>query len=62
VRYCHSHPEPNTCEREMFIEIEWNDDHLAVPLAQIEAIAAEADTEEAIGDWHYWVKQSYEFG
>jgi hypothetical protein len=50
------------CEQEMFVTIEWEDEELSVPLMQLEAIAAEADSEEAVSDWHYWVKQGYEFG
>jgi hypothetical protein len=49
------------CEREMFVEIEWDDDRLAVPLSQLEASKADAETQEAVEDWHYWVDQGYEF-
>jgi Calcium binding len=51
------------CGQEMFVEIEWEGDALAVPLMQLEATtdASEA-TKEAISDWHYWVSQGYEFG
>jgi Calcium binding len=50
------------CEQEMFATIEWEDEELSVPLMQLESIAADADSEEAVSDWHYWVKQGYEFG
>jgi hypothetical protein len=50
------------CEKEMFVEIEWNGDILAVPLIQLKALKASAKTLEAIADWHYWVEQGYEFG
>jgi hypothetical protein len=50
------------CEREMFVEINWEDDTLAVPLIQLEAPEADAETQQAIADWHYWVNQGYEFG
>jgi hypothetical protein len=50
------------CEREMFVEINWEDDRLAVPLIQLEAPEADAETQQAIADWHYWVNQGYEFG
>lgn len=50
------------CEREMFVEIAWEDDTLAVPLSQLEAPDADEKTQEAIADWHYWVNQGYEFG
>ncbi|HEY9620778.1 MAG TPA: calcium-binding protein [Crinalium sp.] len=50
------------CEREMFVEIEWEGDRLGVPLIQLEAPKADAETQQAIADWHYWVNQGYEFG
>lgn len=50
------------CDREMFVAIDWEDDTLAVPLIQLEATEAEAETQQAIADWHYWVNQGYEFG
>lgn len=49
------------CGREMFVLIRWDDRGLAVPLAQLEGIAVDDDTEEAIADWHYWVARGYEF-
>jgi hypothetical protein len=50
------------CEREMFVEIDWDGDTLAVPLIQLNAPEADAQTQQAIADWHYWVNQGYEFG
>ncbi len=50
------------CDREMFVEIDWEGDTLAVPLIQLEATEADAETQQAIADWHYWVNQGYEFG
>lgn len=50
------------CDREMFVEIEWESDTLAVPLVQLEATEADEATQQAIADWHYWVNQGYEFG
>ncbi|PSB23149.1 calcium-binding protein [filamentous cyanobacterium CCP1] len=52
----------NECDREMFVEIAWEGDTLAVPLIQLEAIEADEKTQQAIADWHYWVNQGYEFG
>jgi hypothetical protein len=43
------------CEREMFVVIQWQGRDLAVLLAQLEGIAVDDETREAIGDWHYWV-------
>jgi hypothetical protein len=50
------------CEKEMFVEIAWEGDTLAVPLIQLEAPEADEETQQAIADWHYWVNQGYEFG
>lgn len=50
------------CEQEMFVEIEWEGDTLAVPLIQLEAPQSDEETQQAIADWHYWVNQGYEFG
>jgi hypothetical protein len=50
------------CEREMFVEIDWDGDTLAVPLIQLNAPEADEETQQAIADWHYWVNQGYEFG
>ncbi|OUC14799.1 MAG: calcium-binding protein [Alkalinema sp. CACIAM 70d] len=49
------------CEQEMFVEIDWEGDALAVPLIQLEAPEADGATQQAIADWHYWVNQGYEF-
>lgn len=43
-------------------QIDWDGDTLAVPLIQLEAPEADAETQQAIADWHYWVNQGYEFG
>lgn len=50
------------CDREMFVEIHWEGDTLAVPLIQLEASEADEETQQAIADWHYWVNRGYEFG
>ena len=47
------------CMVEMFVEIEWADRSLGVPLAQLKGIAVDRGTEEAIADWHYWVDRGY---
>src|SRR5690242_2601569 len=52
------------CEHEMFVEIRWRDRTLAVPLAQLEVRGirgVDAETREAIADWHYWLDQGYMF-
>jgi hypothetical protein len=50
------------CDREMYVEITWEGDTLAVPLIQLEAPDADPQTQQAIADWHYWVDRGYEFG
>lgn len=49
------------CMREMFVEIEWQDRTFSVPLAQLQAINVDDETQETIEDWHYWVARGYEF-
>lgn len=49
------------CEAEMFVMIEYNEDELAVPLAQLDASSPDQQTQEAIADWHYWLGRGYEF-
>jgi hypothetical protein len=46
---------------EMQVEIAWQGRTLGVPLAQIEGVGADAETAEAIADWHYWVAQGRHF-
>jgi hypothetical protein len=45
------------CEHDMFVQIRWQERKMAVPLSQLETIDADESTDEAIGDWHYWVAQ-----
>ncbi len=49
------------CESEMFVRVRWGDRRLAVPLSQLEPMAADPATKEAVGDWHYWVARGYQF-
>jgi hypothetical protein len=51
----------DACENDMLAEIRWQGRKMAVPLSQLAAIDADESTEEAIGDWHYWVSQGYLF-
>ncbi len=50
------------CEREMFVNVKWENRTLAVPLIQLQPIDADKPTQQAVEDWHYWVGQGYEFG
>ena len=47
------------CGNEMFVRIRWGKRGLAVPLAQLEPASADSQTEEGVGDWHYWLKRGY---
>ena len=51
----------NECEHEMFVMIRWERPGLAVPLSQLKGVATDEPTRQGIEDWHYWVKQGYEF-
>jgi len=56
-------PSEGECEREMFVMIPWEKDGLAVPLSQLKPMSTtDAQTSEAIEDWHYWVNMGYQFG
>lgn len=49
------------CENEIFVLVQFAKRELAVPLMQLQPIDADESTTEAIGDWHYWVGQGYQF-
>jgi hypothetical protein len=49
------------CEHEMFVEIRWDDEGLAVPLSQLEVVDADEETREAVEDWLYWSRKGYQF-
>jgi len=51
----------DVCGHEMFVTVAWENRRLAVPLAQLAPVKADAKTKEAVEDWHYWVKRGYEF-
>lgn len=49
------------CMRELFVKIRWERRGLAVPLSQLMPIdSTDAETTEAVEDWHYWIGQGYE--
>jgi hypothetical protein len=54
-------PPDEECQHEMFVTIRWEKDGLAVPLSQLKAVDADRQTRQATEDWHYWVRQRYEF-
>ena len=49
------------CESEMFVRVRWRGRSLAVPLSQLEPLAGNRETKEAVADWHYWLGRGYEF-
>jgi hypothetical protein len=51
----------DACSADMLVLIRWQGRNMAVPLALLAAADPDESTEEAIGDWHYWVSQGYLF-
>ena len=49
------------CEHDMFVEMDWDDEGLAVRLSQLEVIDADDETREVVEDWLYWSKKCYQF-
>ncbi len=50
------------CGKGIFVNIRWERDSLAVPLAQLNLVPrTDKATAQAVGDWHYWVRMGYEF-
>ena len=47
----------NACEHDMLVQIRWHGRKMAIPLCQLKPVAPDSSTEEAIGDWHYWLAQ-----
>ena len=48
------------CEKEMFVTIRWGKNEMAVPLSQLMPTNSVSEaTQEAVVDWHYWVKRGY---
>ncbi len=55
-------PPEDECEREMFVAILWQERRFSVPLDQLECACRDKKTKQAVDDWHYWVRQGYQFG
>ena len=51
----------DACTSDMLVLIRWQGRNVAVPLSQLNALDPVESTNEAIGDWHYWVSQGYLF-
>jgi hypothetical protein len=48
------------CECEMFVWVRQAGKRIAVPLAQLQPLSKDQETQEAVGDWLYWVDRGYE--
>ncbi|MGB3237271.1 MAG: calcium-binding protein [Geitlerinemataceae cyanobacterium] len=53
------------CAREMFVEVRYRkgeqENMFSARLSDIKPLDVDADTAEAIADWHYWVIRNYKF-
>jgi len=49
------------CGCEMFVMIRWDTEGLAIPMSQLQVVDTDRQTRQAVEDWHYWVRQGYEF-
>ena len=49
------------CMHEIIVLTAWHDRALGVPLAQLRPRKVDAETKEAIEDWHYWVAMGYQY-
>lgn len=48
------------CLHDMIVLAKWEDRTFGVHLSQLEGIAVDEETRQAIGDWQYWVARGYE--
>lgn len=48
------------CADDMIVLIRLDRRTFGVPLSQVEVYAVDAETAEAIADWHYWCTMKYE--
>ena len=48
------------CEAEMFVWVGRAGERIAVPLAQLRPLSKDRETQEAVGDWLYWMDRGYE--
>ncbi len=49
------------CAKELFVEIQWHERQLAVPLSQLVAVDANEKSKQIVEDWQYWVQRGYAF-
>ncbi|WP_049998803.1 calcium-binding protein [Halococcus sediminicola] len=50
-------PTTDSTLSQQFVTIEWKNRELGVPLKQLEPVDASNTTEQAVADWHYWLKR-----
>lgn len=50
----------DACMKDMLVTTRWQGRKLAVPLSQLTPIDPDDSTDEAVGDWHYWVAYGYQ--
>jgi len=48
------------CENEMFVWVGRASEQVAVPLAQLQPLSKDQETQEAVGDWLYWIDRGQE--
>jgi hypothetical protein len=48
------------CGHEMFVLTRWDRGTLAIPLSQLEGVAVDDETRQAMEDWQYWVDRGYQ--
>ena len=48
------------CASEMFVWVRRAGERMAVPLAQLQPLSKDQETQEGVGDWLYWVDRGYE--
>ena len=49
------------CEHEMFVVIRWAKGFNCESGTANPSFAADSETKQAVEDWHYWIKQGYQF-
>ncbi|MGN7612471.1 calcium-binding protein [Magnetococcales bacterium HHB-1] len=49
------------CLHDMYVDIQWKNRTLAVPLVQLWGVGLDGQSITAIEDWHYWVGRAYSF-
>jgi hypothetical protein len=50
----------DACMKDMLVLVRWHGRKLALPLSQLTPVDPDDSTEEAVGDWHYWVAYGYQ--